>query len=65
MKPPACDPGDVAITMTFQRTVTTPLSLCLSPGVHPRHYPYPCMELSEVIRRTNPRHQNFPLERSS
>src|ERR1700685_1839595 len=26
----------LALTMTFQRTVTTPLSLCLSPGVHPK-----------------------------
>jgi len=25
----------LTLTMTFQRTVTTPLSLCLTPGVHP------------------------------
>jgi len=29
----------LAITMTFQRTVTTPLNLCLSPGVHPSSPP--------------------------
>jgi hypothetical protein len=26
----------LVVTMTFQRTVTTSLTLCLSPGVHPR-----------------------------
>src|SRR5215469_15404645 len=32
----------LAITITFQRTVTTPLTLCLSPGVHPIvHPPHP------------------------
>src|SRR5215471_10629636 len=26
----------LAVTMTFQRTVTTPLTLCLNSGVHPK-----------------------------
>jgi hypothetical protein len=30
----------LAITMTFQRTVTTPLTLCLSPRVHPSYIPH-------------------------
>src|SRR5215469_9587398 len=34
----------LAVTMTFQRTVTTPLTLCLNSGVHPKPHLliFPC-----------------------
>ena len=32
----------------FQRTVTTPLTLCLSPGVHPKSHPHPGCPMASV-----------------
>jgi hypothetical protein len=44
-------PKRLVLTMVFQRMVTTPLNLCLSPGVHFMEAPFPCIIYVEAFRQ--------------